>query len=270
MPNRIIKESIRTSKKLNSLSDFQFRLWTYLLTYVDDYGRGSADPELLKGFVFPRRKGVTESTIKAGLTDLANTGLIDLYEVDGESYLCFPTWAEHQRIQQKRSKFPAPTEGIITSQKSTVGHGDTPPESNPNPNPNPNPESEVGCAEPQAPSAPPAICFPLNDGSEYQISHEQVAEWVSLYPGTDVMQQLRSMLAWLNANPTRRKTKKDVKSFVVSWLNKEQNRGRGGQQYSYKNQNLKPSCAGSNDDRIKEDMERMSRLMAKMHEQEGA
>ncbi len=140
MPNRIIKESIRTSKSLNGLSDFNFRFWTYLITYVDDYGRGSADPELLKGFVFPRRKSVTEATIQKGLTDLANAGLIHLYEVDGESYLYFPTWSEHQRIQQKRSKFPEPvrqenrkipegTHGHGGSPCVTVDHGELPPES---------------------------------------------------------------------------------------------------------------------------------------------
>lgn len=142
MPNRIIKESIRTSKSINALTDFQFRLWTYLITYVDDYGRGSADPELLKGFVFPRRKGVTESNIKAGLTDLACAGLVNLYEVDGEPYLCFPTWAEHQRIQNKKSKFPEPPEIKRDQQKSTVTHRESPPESNPNPNPNPNPKKK--------------------------------------------------------------------------------------------------------------------------------
>ena len=119
MPNRIIKETIRSSKSVNQLSDFQFRLWIYLITYVDDYGRGSADPELLKGFVFPRRKGVTESQISAGLTALANAGMIEIYEVDGEPFLYFPTWSQHQRIQQKRSKFPEPNEG---SQKVTVSH----------------------------------------------------------------------------------------------------------------------------------------------------
>ena len=41
MPNRLIKDSIRFSEKVNSLSDFQFRLWVSLITYVDDYGRGS-------------------------------------------------------------------------------------------------------------------------------------------------------------------------------------------------------------------------------------
>lgn len=143
MPNRIIKDSIRTSKSVNSMTDFQFRLWVYLITYVDDYGRGSADPELLKGFVFPRRKGVTESTIEKALADLANSGSILLYDVDGESYFCFPNWGDHQRIQTKRSKFPAPSDGNI--KKSTVSHGESPPESNPiriqNPNPNPNPNT---------------------------------------------------------------------------------------------------------------------------------
>ena len=144
MPNRIIKDSIRTSKSVNTMTDFQFRLWVYLITYVDDYGRGSADPEILKGFVFPRRKGVTESTIEKALLDLANSGSILLYDVDGESYFCFPNWADHQRVQTKRSKFPAPSDCII--KKSTVSHGESPPESHPiqsesesriqNPNPN--------------------------------------------------------------------------------------------------------------------------------------
>lgn len=131
MPNRIIKESIRTSKSVNTLSDFQFRVWLYLITYVDDYGRGSADPELLKGFVFPRRRGVTEAQIEKALADLANIGMITLYEVDGESFFCFPNWGAHQRIQQKKSKFPEPNE-------VTVSHRESPPESNPNPNTNPN------------------------------------------------------------------------------------------------------------------------------------
>ena len=118
MPNRIIKESIRTSKTVNAMSDFQFRLWAYLITYVDDYGRGSADPELLKGFVFPRRKGVTESTIEKTLAELATIGSIHLYEVDGESYLCFPNWGDHQRIQQKKPQtIQTITQKVLRRQK---------------------------------------------------------------------------------------------------------------------------------------------------------
>lgn len=110
MPNRILKESIRTSKSVNAMTDFQFRLWAYLITYVDDYGRGSADPELLKGFVFPRRKGISEATIEKTLRELASLGSIQLYEVEGESYLVFPGWQDHQSPRAKVSKFPAPPE----------------------------------------------------------------------------------------------------------------------------------------------------------------
>lgn len=147
MPNRIIKESIRTSKKINNLTDFQFRLWVYLITYVDDFGRGSSDPELLKGFVFPRRKRVSESDIEKALAELAGMGCILLYKVDGESYFYFPNWSKHQRIQTKQSKFPEPVncadsqfsaESHGGSRWVTVSHGESPSESESNPNPNPN------------------------------------------------------------------------------------------------------------------------------------
>ena len=114
MPNRIISDKIRTSKSINALSDFQFRLWTYLLTYVDDYGRGSADPELLKGFVFPRRNGVREQDIQKGLEALERNGSILLYDVAGEPYFCLPNWGKYQRIQTKKSKFPEPSENDIS------------------------------------------------------------------------------------------------------------------------------------------------------------
>lgn len=136
MPNRIIKETIRTSKNVNSLSDFQFRLWVYLITYVDDFGRGSADVELLKSFVFPRRRGVTEKQIADALREMANMGIVNLYEVDGEPFLYFPKWSEHQRIQTKKSRFPAPEENEIHGESRwvTVSHGESPPESNTNTN----------------------------------------------------------------------------------------------------------------------------------------
>ena len=166
MPNRLLKEGIRTSKKINGLSDFEFRTWAYLITYVDDYGRGSADPELLKGFVFPRRKEVREQDIRKALAALERTGSILLYDVAGEPYFCFPNWSEHQRIQTKKSKYPAPADCDM-SRWLTVIHGDSPPESesNPNLNPNPNPnrsrESNPSCfPKGQQGSARGRIFFP--------------------------------------------------------------------------------------------------------------
>ena len=135
MPNRLIKETIRTSKKVNALSDFHFRIWTYLITYVDDYGRGSADPEILKGFVFPRRKGVTEQQIEDALCSLASSGMINLYEVDGESYFCFPNWEKHQQIRAKKSKFPEPASIGYQMKSNEIKCPRNPIQSESNPNP---------------------------------------------------------------------------------------------------------------------------------------
>lgn len=222
MPNRIIKDTIRTSKNVNALTDFQFRVWLYLITYADDYGRGSADAELLKGFVFPRRKGITEGQIQKALDDLANIGMISLYDVDGESYFCFPNWGKHQRIQARKEKFPAPPNG--DSRELTVTHGDSPPESesNPNPNPNPNPIS----ATPPAVGDDAVIRLPLIDGTEYGVSEAQVTKWQGLYQAVDVMCELRKMVGWLDSNPKNRKTRVGIGRFITGWLSREQDRAK--------------------------------------------
>lgn len=225
MPNRILKDTIRTSRNVNGLTDFQFRVWVYLITYVDDFGRGSADPELLKGLVFPRRKNVTEGQIQKAVHDLANIGMISLYEVDGEPYFYFPNWSSHQRIQTKKSKFPMPSEENIIhgdSRWNSVENSDSPPESNtiqnPNTNTNTNPNYST---EPQADSV---LTLTLNDGSEYPITQKDVSEYSTTYPAVDVMQQLRSMRQWCRDNPTKRKTAKGIRRFINSWLEREQNK----------------------------------------------
>lgn len=226
MPNRIIKESICTSDKISSLTDFEFRLWVGLITQADDAGRGDARPAIIKGRIFPLRDRVTAKDIDAAVHGLAAKGCVSLYTVGGKPYFWFPTWSEHQRIRDVKPKYPGPDESDDALPQSAADCGGMPPESNPNPIQS---ESELeseseGCAEPQAPSAPPVICLPLNDGTEYPVSVEQCHEWAGLYPAVDVIQQLRAMRGWLDANPNRKKTAGGIKRFVVNWLAKEQNR----------------------------------------------
>lgn len=235
MGNRMIKESIRTSRSVNSLTDFQFRVWLYLITYVDDYGRGSADPELLKGLVFTRRKGVTEGQIEKALADLANTGMISLYEVDGESFFCFPNWHLHQRIQTKKSLFPAPPESTVSHGESpwiTVNHRESPSEVETEVETEKETEGEANasCAEPDAASTPPVAFLPLNDGTEYPVSHKEYAEFVAIYPAVNVAQQLREMRGWLISNPAKRKTRSGILRFINRWLAKEQDKGESAVQ----------------------------------------
>lgn len=74
----------------------------------------------------------------------------------------------------------------------------------------------------------PEFELPTNRiGEVYSIYTNDIFDLRALYPAVDVMQELRNMLGWLRANPTRRKTKNGMARFINSWLAKEQDRGRG-------------------------------------------
>src|SRR5581483_3079389 len=78
------------------------------------------------------------------------------------------------------------------------------------------------------PENPPKLkgTLPLNDGTDFPITDDQVSEWKALYPAVDVMQQLRHMKGWLSAHQSRRKTRKGILKFIHSWLSREQDKGR--------------------------------------------
>lgn len=233
MPNRIIKESLCSSEKIASLSDFEFRLWVGLITQVDDAGRGDARPAIIKGRVFPFRERLSIKDIDAALQALAAKGCVSLYTVDGKPYFLFPGWVKHQRVRDCKPKYPEPPENINLPQ-SAASCGESPQsaaliqsESNPNPESNSNPESNPKeyCAEPQAADAPPVISLPLNDGTFFDVSENDRAKWSQLYPNVDVLQQLRNMAGWCDANPVKRKTRGGIKSFITAWLAREQDKG---------------------------------------------
>jgi hypothetical protein len=80
-------------------------------------------------------------------------------------------------------------------------------------------------ASPSPQSVPPeelAGTLPLLDGSEFQVSKAQIAEWSQAYPAVRVREELRRFKVWLDANPTRRKTPKGIKRAVVRWLSRAQ------------------------------------------------
>ena len=221
MPDRIIRESICTSETLNRLSDFEERFWHRLIVNCDDYGRFDARPAILKGRLFPLMDGKTQRNMQDALHKLASVGLVELYESEGKPFLRVVTWDKYQRIRAKRSKFPGPPEGpdgICRQLPSNVAVIQSESESN----------AKCECEEEDAAPAgaePAAAELPLNDKSRFAVTAEQAAEWAALYPAVDVMQELRKMRGWLDANPSRRKTRAGILRFVTGWLAKEQDRG---------------------------------------------
>lgn len=102
-------------------------------------------------------------------------------------------------------------------------------ESNPNPNPIQSERMHGASADASVPEEPPVIELPLNDKTGYGVTRAQVTEWSGLYPSVGVMQELRNMKGWLNANPKKRKTRSGILRFINGWLSKKQDeRGVSG------------------------------------------
>ena len=115
MPNRILKESICTSESINALDWKAEVLFYRLLVSCDDYGRYDGRIAILKNKLFPLKDDLTKKEVESSLTKLVSAGLVALYEVDGKPFLYLPTWDDHQSVRAKKSKFPSPDDGVITS-----------------------------------------------------------------------------------------------------------------------------------------------------------
>ena len=86
--------------------------------------------------------------------------------------------------------------------------------------------TEVGT--PQQQEKPPIFTLPCIGGGEFPLTQEDVDKWSELYPAVDVPQEIRAMIGWLDANPSRRKTVSGAKRFANNWLSKAQNHGGAG------------------------------------------
>jgi hypothetical protein len=109
MPNRILKESICDSEEIDSLSDKAEIFFYRLIVNCDDYGRLDARPAILKAKCFPLKEPTiyTDLEILNWLSELSAKKLIRVYTTNNFPYIEVITWAKHQQIRAKRSKYPA-------------------------------------------------------------------------------------------------------------------------------------------------------------------
>ncbi len=78
---------------------------------------------------------------------------------------------------------------------------------------------------PQLKNDPVVAWLPTNKKDErFEVTQSMLDEWSETFQNVDVMQHLRQMYSWSNANPTRRKTKRGMPRFIVNWLAIEQDK----------------------------------------------
>lgn len=137
MPNRIIKESFKTSPQIDMLTWFEECVWHRLCVTVDDFGRFEGRITILKNQLFPTKENVSKSDIEKAIRKLESVGLIQTYEVDGVNYVQIKTWSKHQQIRNKKSKYPEPLQSIDINCNQMISNDincyRNPIQSNPNP-----------------------------------------------------------------------------------------------------------------------------------------
>lgn len=126
MPNRIVRESILTSDKVDGLDAASEVFYRRLLSKVDDYGRFDARPSILRTSLFPLRVDrVREADCSRWIAACEKAGLIALYCHDGKPYLEVLNTGWQKRSP---SKFPdrehLQTSANICAQVQTDAHLD--------------------------------------------------------------------------------------------------------------------------------------------------
>lgn len=220
MPNRLLREGIVDSERINALSAEGERLFYRLLVVADDFGRMDARPAIVRARCFPLMETLSGEKIEKWLAELADKLLIVRYEVGGRPYLAVGRWEQRVRAN---AKHPPPPDDIW---QTYVGHMSD----------NCQSIDGLGMGKGKGKGAardPVALAagegetiasLTLNTGEVFDVRESQCAEWGRLFPAVDVPQELRGMEAWLKANPARRKTRTGILGFATSWLSKAQNR----------------------------------------------
>ncbi len=106
---RMLKRNISISKKLPQLkTDSARMLWTWIIPFLDVEGRYYASPDLIKANIVPRLKTFTEANITQYLQDMADIGLIIIYETGNETYLQYRNFDKFQSIRKDHEGKPLP------------------------------------------------------------------------------------------------------------------------------------------------------------------
>jgi hypothetical protein len=198
LPNRMIRESCRTSPTLDGLSDGAERLFWRLTTVADDFGRFEADPRVLLATCFPLKVGTMKvETVARWFAEVVACSLVQTY-VSGSKHLAFfVTWEKHQYTRAKASKYPEPGPDSIRSHVLTDSpvvterHGSTE-------------QHEKHGVGRRAPVTDDQFIESLKTNPAYR--------------GIDIGKELARMDAWFLTpkGAGRKKTRR----FILNWLNK--------------------------------------------------
>jgi len=167
MPNRVLKESLLTSKTAAMLSGDEERHFIRLLLLADDHGCLEITSDVIRGYCYSKMLDkVSEKKIESWTRKLVDVGLIKIWFESGRNFGCFVNFSNHSgscftgdgNKTRHRRKTPEPPKHLFPdgceggsqlepgvaneSQAEPVGANESQLEPLPDPNPNPDPNKE--------------------------------------------------------------------------------------------------------------------------------
>jgi len=235
---RTIKPGLFDDPELNSLTFAARWLFTGLFCQADRSGRMLDEPLRIKARILPYDNVDADKL----LAQLESGGFIVRYESGGKRLLQVTHFDRHQRPHPKEaeSEFPAPNKhkrsvkrpsrekvrrgrGKVMSSKPDTGYwtmdtGDLDTGGSLEVNSKPTPRAAV-------------LTFAcVGQKATWPLDASQVAAWATVYPNLDVLAECRRANAYIEANPSKRKTAGGMPRFLVAWLNRSTDSGRGSSQ----------------------------------------
>ncbi len=206
MPNRLLKEGIVDSDRIDRLTPEAEVFYYRLLVVADDLGRMDARPAILRARCFPLKESLSAEKISKWLEAIWEAGLIGRYDDCGKPYIQILEW--EQRVRSN-GKYPTPDDGQLSVNcPSSDGLG-------------------RGKGKGLGASNANDVRFDAASGT-WSISDLLQGQWGSAYPAVDVQTELAKAGAWLLANPKNQKS--NYARFLTNWLTRAQDRApaKGG------------------------------------------
>lgn len=141
MPNRYVREDAIESEAVNRLGWQAEVFWRRLINRVDDFGRHTANRELLRASIFPLHLNkVSGADVGKLLLECEHAGLLSTWKgEDGKEYLAMHKW---EKGRAKESKYPAPPAAVCERLRTYVYKCAHPPAHVPDTDSDPDPDTD--------------------------------------------------------------------------------------------------------------------------------
>lgn len=215
---RMIDKRISKSKKLAALKLDRSRVLYFMIyPHLDVEGKFTGDPEEIKEDCCPKLR-YSIRRIAESIIELADVGLLRLYEAAGRPYIKYTKFEDFQigirRDKEAPSRMPDPV-------RTKDG-----------PTPSLYLSLSLSLRKVKEGSKPSVIEFDFETRKWINIKIEDKSGWLAAYPACDINLELYKMREWLLANPDKRK--KNYRRFIVNWLTRTQDKGGSKLNYQEK------------------------------------